>query len=443
MRFSKIPFWASLFFFFGLNAHIAGAQSGETIKQYNNDKYGISFSFPSAFLLEVVNQDEWIIRNQDKSWAIGFKILHLKGQVYNTYINSFTTSLFNTLAKGYGLSATLIGTPEKKPYRECMIQGFTVDQFLAGSMGEGAGVEKLFTSWNLYLHVFRKFNKANFDADGIIIYDFRQPLDNPGHKLTKQVISSFEKTLAFNGAFVTRPVVPVAEKKPVTTTPVVMPVTVPVTTGPSPKVAIVAKENRPPRKKGLYIFRGYYGKAGFTNELYEVVYDTLYSTHYITWSEGYAGLGKDNKWGYIDSTGKIVVPFIYDDSKYFINGYAPVKKNREWGFVNVRGDEVISFLYNDARYFSENLAAVQLGDYWGYIDITNTLRIENRFDYAFDFSEGAAAVQLDRRWGYINKEGKFLFPEMFQKAGFFKNGKAVVEKDGAEFTIDITGKRIN
>ncbi|MBK8142454.1 MAG: hypothetical protein IPK57_16745 [Chitinophagaceae bacterium] len=59
-------------------------------------------------------------------------------------------------------------------------------------------------------------------ADGILIYDFRQPLDTDGHKLTKEVIKSFQKTVIFKEATVPKPVTTtVTKKKPVTTTPVV------------------------------------------------------------------------------------------------------------------------------------------------------------------------------------------------------------------------------
>ncbi len=35
-------------------------------------------------------------------------------------------------------------------------------------------------------------------------------------------------------------------------------------------------------------------------------------------SEGLAGVKKDNKWGFIDNTGKVIIDFEYDYSNYFI-----------------------------------------------------------------------------------------------------------------------------
>ncbi|MBK9382312.1 MAG: WG repeat-containing protein [Chitinophagaceae bacterium] len=55
---------------------------------------------------------------------------------------------------------------------------------------------------------------------------------------------------------------------------------------------------------------------------------------------------------------KIVVPFIFEESKDFSEGYAAVKKDGKWGFINTRNDMVIPFYYSDARFFKEGYAAV-------------------------------------------------------------------------------------
>ncbi len=228
MQFLKATLRISFVFFFCWISLFAGAQTGTALTKYQNDKYRFSFSYPAQFLLEVVNEDEWIIRNTDRTWGIGFKIMHLQGKSYDSYVNSLSTNLFNQLVKGYGLSATYDGIPYKSPYGKYLLNGFEFDLFICSSPGSGSGFEKLANSWSLYLDIFRKTSHVSFVPDGIIIYDFRSPIDVDGHKLTKQVISSFEKTVIFKEAIVPKPVITtVAKKKPVTVTPVVKkPVTV-------------------------------------------------------------------------------------------------------------------------------------------------------------------------------------------------------------------------
>ena len=55
---------------------------------------------------------------------------------------------------------------------------------------------------------------------------------------------------------------------------------------------------------------------------------------------------KDNKYGYVDSEGKIVVDYIYDDAteqnKF---GYAAVQKNGKWGSIDSEGKEALKPTY--------------------------------------------------------------------------------------------------
>ena len=109
-------------------------------------------------------------------------------------------------------------------------------------------------------------------------------------------------------------------------------------------------------------------------------------------SEGLAAVGlisEDGhkfKFGYIDKTGKVVIPFKYD---YF-------------------GEEN----YKSGYYFSEGLSAVKLNSKWGFIDKTGKEVIPPKYDLAGDFSEGLAAVGLigedgyKFKFGYIDKTGK-------------------------------------
>jgi hypothetical protein len=49
----------------------------------------------------------------------------------------------------------------------------------------------------------------------------------------------------------------------------------------------------------------------------------------------------DNKWGYIDKSGKEIIPLRYDDGRIFMDGLAAVKLNNKWGFIDKTGKEVV------------------------------------------------------------------------------------------------------
>jgi hypothetical protein len=53
--------------------------------------------------------------------------------------------------------------------------------------------------------------------------------------------------------------------------------------------------------------------------------------------DGLALVKLENKYGYIDSTGTLVIPLEYDDLKYFDGNYVYAQKNRKCGVINKSG----------------------------------------------------------------------------------------------------------
>lgn len=48
-------------------------------------------------------------------------------------------------------------------------------------------------------------------------------------------------------------------------------------------------------------------------------------------------INKNEKWGAIDRTGKLVIPPISDKDFRFINGLAEVKAGDKWGYIDQTG----------------------------------------------------------------------------------------------------------
>lgn len=51
----------------------------------------------------------------------------------------------------------------------------------------------------------------------------------------------------------------------------------------------------------------------------------------------------------------------YDDADIFSEGLAPVKLGNNWGYIDKTGKEVVPCRYEDASNFSEGLAGVKIG----------------------------------------------------------------------------------
>jgi WG containing repeat len=127
-----------------------------------------------------------------------------------------------------------------------------------------------------------------------------------------------------------------------------------------------------------------------------------------------------DKHGYIDGSGKTVIPPDFDDAWNFSEGLAPVLIEDKWGYIDQTGKIVIPPQFFEVMPFKEGLALVgaffksgpinsQVGNY-GYIDKTGKFAIAAQFGVAFDFSDGLARIQTeDYKDGYIDKTGKVVF----------------------------------
>lgn len=89
------------------------------------------------------------------------------------------------------------------------------------------------------------------------------------------------------------------------------------------------------------------------------------------------------------------------------NGMIKIHVNNRWGYANAKGNVVIYPQFDDAKAFAEDLAAIKQDGKWGYIDRAGKIVIPPQFDEAESFANGVAVVKQ----GYtrnIDPTGKTL-----------------------------------
>jgi WG containing repeat len=125
----------------------------------------------------------------------------------------------------------------------------------------------------------------------------------------------------------------------------------------------------------------------------------------------------------------------------FSEGLGQVRVNDKWGFINARGELVIRPQFDEVVPFSEGLAAVRIGNDWGFIDKTGRMVIAPTVSPEFNnkFSEGLLSVYLNGKFGYIDATGRTVIPPRFDHARPFRSGVAAVEIDGKPAYIDHHG----
>lgn len=216
------------------------------------------------------------------------------------------------------------------------------------------------------------------------------------------------------------------------------------------------------------------GKYGYINKKGELVIDTAY----LNMAEFHSGraLVSDNvnyyfmphnssysKIGFIDTTGKMVIPQIYDYAYPFSEGLAAAKKKRNYGFIDPTGNEVIPFKYSFAAPFVDGMAPVKKEGKLGFIDKNEKTIIPFDYtDYKFIFDSSTphnSYFKKDKKYvtreGYMilskEKWGYLSYPSMEVKIPFIyddiepmnnQTGEIFAQKDGFWGVIDINNKVI-
>ncbi|GMK36965.1 hypothetical protein PCCS19_00180 [Paenibacillus sp. CCS19] len=156
--------------------------------------------------------------------------------------------------------------------------------------------------------------------------------------------------------------------------------------------------------------------------------------------------GYDNKCGYMNRDGDVVIPQIYAQAYDFSEGVASVYDG-EWKVINKKGDVITDALNHSAYLFEEGLVGVGENTFtegnqkYGFMDIRGKMQIPFQFEYAWRFSDGFAAVNKNGEYMYIDKQGKVAIPGPFSRAYDFEGGLAAVHTTDSKYLIiDSTGK---
>lgn len=157
---------------------------------------------------------------------------------------------------------------------------------------------------------------------------------------------------------------------------------------------------------------------------------------------------RHSRWNFATRSGELIMEWqdyeFNTESDNGIDRFCNGAKIEKWGYLNKTGSVYIPFTYDFAYPFSEGLAAVVKNNKLGFIDSKGELKIDYLFDFAHDFcmfSEGLARVSINGKDLYINKNGKIVIPAKYQFCdSYFSEGLAYVKDSlGNAFYIDMVG----
>lgn len=180
-----------------------------------------------------------------------------------------------------------------------------------------------------------------------------------------------------------------------------------------------------------------YGMRPLTSPVYS---GTLGTT------EGRISVVRDGKYGFLDRTGKEVVPCIYDETGLFQQGRTLVRIDEHYGIVDTLGNIILPIEYENhsSRGFKytyfDSRALIEKEGKMTFVDLDGNAILPLTLENAYNYTDGLAAVQHNGLWGYIDTAGDIFIPCIFDIASPFQWGRAEVVYNGHVSKMDRHGK---
>jgi hypothetical protein len=215
-------------------------------------------------------------------------------------------------------------------------------------------------------------------------------------------------------------------------------------------------------KKGKVVISAIFQKAfPFSSGMARVIYrDSLYFVNHgggrffvplaeeDDFRDGLILIKENGKFGYANTSGKIVIQAVYEEAVPFVDQTAYGRIGENWFFFNTTGMILFKTKYRPIGNFSDGLIQLVSGSLYGFMDKSGNLIIPIGLPFLNQsgnyFSESRAVFQeitgnKSVKTGCIDKSGRVVISPLYELISPFKNGLAVF-KDKNYGYLDKTGK---
>lgn len=192
-------------------------------------------------------------------------------------------------------------------------------------------------------------------------------------------------------------------------------------------------------------------KWGYINSSGEVVIDAIYDKVSYTLNDS-ALVEKDNRQIFIDSEGNNIleIPQEYKVSSIFFNDlsngvFAVENIEEKYALMNTEGNLITDFIFDSIYSFNDGFAACKINNKYGLIDISGKIVIPAKYDLLGAYNDGMISVKLNNKWGYINLKNEEIIPIDFKYAYDFDNEIGIVSDNNNEdyyYAFDKKGNKL-
>ena len=144
-------------------------------------------------------------------------------------------------------------------------------------------------------------------------------------------------------------------------------------------------------------------------------------------SSGFLAVKSNEKWGYINTKGEVVIDLLYDNASAFYEDTAIVTINNKYQLIDKQGKSLLSKGYTMlTRHDDNGMISYYDNSKWGLMDRSGKIITDALYDQIYGFQEGFAKVESNNRFGYINEKGITVVSLIYDDANHFSNGLAAV-----------------
>jgi hypothetical protein len=150
-------------------------------------------------------------------------------------------------------------------------------------------------------------------------------------------------------------------------------------------------------------------------------------------SEGFRGIQRDGRYGFIDKRGRLRIANRYEDIGRFSEGLAAVRILGKWGFVNTEDKIVVNPNYETASEFSHGVSVVRRNNQYGVISKDGTVLLPLRYD-SIRIKDNLLLLHANGKTGLANLSGHVLIEPRFEKLQVLP-GERVLVSDGMRWGV--------
>lgn len=145
--------------------------------------------------------------------------------------------------------------------------------------------------------------------------------------------------------------------------------------------------------------------------------------------------------GFIDTSGRFIIPPIYDAATSFRENIAVVFQNDSVFFINKNHKRVISHAFKDALNFCNGYAPVYDGNWWYFINRLGS-RQSDYFEFISELSyDNNYVFKKNNLYGLCDYKGQIILPAVYQKLGDFEGHRTYYVENNLYGIIWDDGKK--